>query len=68
MTLSDVVTALNVTAYPIIGLVAFVTVFAVVSWRAFRTSKVAMDHYASLPLESGEDENEHTPAPAGGQS
>jgi len=67
MSLSDIVAALDMAAFPIIGLVAFVAVFAAVSWRAFRTSKTALEHYANLPLESGEDEKEHAPASLGGQ-
>lgn len=68
MKLSDVITALDVTVYPIIGLVAFVTVFLVAAWRAFRTSKVALNHYANLPLESGEIEQDRGTVRAGEQS
>lgn len=52
MRLSDAVSYLDITTYPIVGLIAFCSVFALVTWRAFRTPTAAMERRAALPLDS----------------
>lgn len=52
MRLSDVMSYLDLTTYPIIGLLCFVAVFLAVAWRALRSSSEAMRHHGSLPLDS----------------
>ncbi|USN99956.1 MAG: cbb3-type cytochrome c oxidase subunit 3 [Phycisphaeraceae bacterium] len=54
MRLSDVISHLDLTVYPIVGLVIFLIVFAAVSVRALRTRKADCARYASLPLDGGE--------------
>lgn len=52
MRLSDVMSAMNLTTYPIIGLVTFLIVFAAVSARAMsRRRTQEYRHAAHLPLD-----------------
>lgn len=53
MRMSDVISHLGLTVYPIVGLVIFLTVFTAVTVRALRARQGEMDHCASLPLDDG---------------
>ena len=61
MRLSDVVSYLDITVYPIVGLLAFCSVFVLVAWRALRTPTAAMERRAALPLDS-DTPDQPTPA------
>lgn len=51
MRLSDIVGHLDLTVWPKMALVLFLGVFAGVTWRALRTSKIDIDAAAALPIE-----------------
>ncbi len=52
--MSDIVASMGLTVFPIIGLVAFGSVFIAVSIRAMLTSKGSCERWASLPLDADE--------------
>lgn len=54
MRLSDVVSAMGMTVFPIIGLLMFVSVFVAMAWKVARATRTEMDACAHLPLEGGE--------------
>ena len=54
MRLSDIVSHLDLAAYPQAALVLFLTVFACVAWRVFRAPGAEMSHFARIPLERSE--------------
>lgn len=56
MHLSDFISSLNMTVYPIVGLIIFLAVFTAVAIRALRISKDESSRCAALPLEDGDDE------------
>ena len=51
MRMSDIVSSMDMTVFPIIGLVIFLGVFIVVVVRAVLTSPVDAQHAASIPLD-----------------
>jgi cbb3-type cytochrome oxidase subunit 3 len=54
VSLSDVMSALELVHYPEIALVIFLIVFIAVSWRAVRRPAGAMRHAAMIPLDGGD--------------
>lgn len=56
--MSDVVSSMNMTIFPIVGLVIFLGVFVVVVVRAVRSSSDDAHHAAHIPLD-----DEVAPAP-----
>ena len=54
MSLSDVVSHLDLAIWPKMALVLFVAVFVAVTVRALRGSKAELDHAAHLPIEEEE--------------
>lgn len=68
MRLSDIMSHMHLTTYPIIGLVIFLIVFAVVAARALsrrRTGEYL--HAAGLPLEDDASLRHETPRSEGGR-
>lgn len=55
MRLTDIVSGLDLTIFPIVGLVCFLGAFAMIAARVFATSKGEMKSYGHLPLD--EDTN-----------
>ena len=54
MRLSDLISSLDMTVYPIVGLVIFFAVFTAVSIRALRVGKDESRRCAALPLDDGD--------------
>lgn len=54
MRMSDIVSHLDLTIFPIVGLVIFVLVFTAVTVRALKTRKADIARFAALPLDGGE--------------
>ena len=54
MHMSDIISHLDLTIFPIVSLFIFLAVFVAVTIRAFKTRKTDINHYASLPLDGGE--------------
>ena len=51
MRLSDLFSAVDMTVYPVLGLLIFLGVFIAVAVRAARSKQSEMDYNAMLPLE-----------------
>ena len=51
MRMTDLVSGLNLTVFPIIGLVIFGLVFVVIFWRALAMSRKRAKDAAELPLD-----------------
>lgn len=51
MRMSDILSAVDLTVYPIVALVIFLTIFAVACVRIVRASKAEMRHASTIPLE-----------------
>ncbi len=54
MRLSDFVSSLGMTVFPIVGLIIFFAVFTAVSIRALRIGKDESSRCAALPLDDGD--------------
>jgi hypothetical protein len=61
--MTDLVSGMNLTTFPIIGLIIFGCIFALIALRVFALPSHRARHAASLPLEEG-----HTTDPAATQS
>ena len=62
MSLSNIISQLDLTVYPEIGLIIFLSVFVIVSARVIRTPRTTATTRALLPLEENDlDERETTP-------
>ena len=53
MRFADLFAAVDLSIFPLIGLLIFVTVFVAVAIRAFRETTKTMTHTARLPLDDG---------------
>ncbi|MEM7629125.1 MAG: hypothetical protein AAF356_06860 [Planctomycetota bacterium] len=60
MRFSDVLAALDIGLYPIIGLVMFVLAFAIVAWRVMRSTRDEMTYNAEIPLTDGGELSQST--------
>lgn len=56
MRFSDVLAALDISLYPIIGLLMFVAAFLLVAIRVARSTRGEMDYNAAIPLGDNADE------------
>lgn len=61
MRFGELIASLEMSMFPIIGLLLFVAAFAMVGWRVARSTREEMTHHAALPLgdaagDSGTDE------------
>lgn len=52
MRMSDIVSSLELSVFPIVGLVLFVGAFLIVTIRALSTSRSSCERWSNLPLES----------------
>ena len=70
MRMSDIVAAMDLTVFPLIGLVLFGSVFVLVFFRAMFTSKAACQRWSDIPLEDAplvDSASNTAPASAAGQ-
>lgn len=56
MRLTDIVSHMNLTVFPIIGLVLFLAVFVGATWRALRRPGAEMRAIAAIPLDDGSEQ------------
>ncbi len=61
MRMSELVSSMGLSIFPIIGIIAFGLAFLFVILRVVKTTKPEVEHNASIPLEDG---TATTPSPA----
>ncbi|MBL4592019.1 MAG: hypothetical protein JKY96_08675 [Phycisphaerales bacterium] len=54
MSLTEIVSNMNLTVYPIIAMVCFLAAFGVIAWRVFKCPRAVTMHNAMLPLDDGD--------------
>lgn len=55
MNLSRIMSSMDLSVYPQVGLVLFLAIFAVAIWRVSRTSRAEMLRCAAIPLTDEDD-------------
>lgn len=55
MTLTDIMSNINLDVYPIIALILFLVAFGLIVWGVIKAPRSFSDHQAQLPLEDDTD-------------
>ncbi|MCA9304707.1 MAG: hypothetical protein KC996_11350 [Phycisphaerales bacterium] len=63
MSVTDIVSNMELSIYPIVALVLFLTAFGIIGWRALSKPRALSEHEAMLPLldDDGEASAYNTP-------
>lgn len=60
MSVTDIVSNMELSVYPIIAMVMFLTAFAIIGWRALTKPRALSEHEAMLPLDDEETSSYNT--------